>query len=79
MYTGAEGIRKRSKKVYTQFSLNGLKTLFYVVRFSITFKICPINALTLVCRKSKMSEHNDKRMLEEWQVRTNECRNIAVP
>jgi hypothetical protein len=24
-------------------------------------------------------EHNDKRMLEEWEVRTNECRNIAVP
>ena len=79
MYTGAEGIRKRSKKVYKQFPLMGLKTLFYVVRFSITFKICPINALTLVCRNSRMSEHNDKRMLEEWEVRTNEYRNIAVP
>jgi hypothetical protein len=78
MYTGAEGIIKRSKKVYKQFPLNGLKTLFYVVRFCITFKICPMNALILVCRKSEMSEHNDKRMLEEWEVRTNECRNIAV-
>jgi hypothetical protein len=28
MYTGAEGIRKRSKKVYKQFPLMGLKTLF---------------------------------------------------
>ena len=79
MYTGAEGIRKRSKKVYKQFSLTRLKTPFYVVRFSITFEICSINALTLVCRNSEMSEHNDKRMLEEWEVRTNECRNIEVP
>ena len=79
MYNGAEGIRKRSKKVYKQFSLNGLKTLFYVVRFSITYEICPIKVLTLVCRNSEMSEHNDKRMLEEWEVRRNECRNIAVP
>jgi hypothetical protein len=79
MYTGAKGIRKRPTKVYKQFPLTGLKTLFYGVRFSITFKICPIYALTLVCRNSEMSEHNDKWMLEEWEVRTNECRNIAVP
>jgi hypothetical protein len=25
-----------------------------------------------------MSEHNDKRILEKWEVRKNECRNIAV-
>jgi hypothetical protein len=75
MYTGAEGIIKRSKKVYKQFSLNGLKTLFHVVRFSITFKICPMNALTLVCRKSEMSEHNDKRC---WKSGKLEQMNVGI-